>query len=96
MVNRTLYPTSDNKTSMALTEIWREINMVKLMFWVCLILVFHIFASRFEARPLNPFVEAWNPNKSLQPMLVGAKAVKTYVIHLLGTYVTILCNWLIL
>ena len=22
--------------------------------------------------------------------------VKTYVIHLLGTYITILCNWLIL
>ena len=66
MVNRTLYPTSDNKTSMALTEIWREINMVKLIFWVCLILVFHIFASRFEA---------WNLNKSLQPMLVGANAI---------------------
>ena len=24
------------------------------------------------------------------------KFVRTYVIHLLGTYVTILCNWLIL
>ena len=26
----------------------------------------------------------------------GNKGVRTYVIHLLGTYVTILCNWLIL
>ena len=25
-----------------------------------------------------------------------ANVVRTYVIHLLGTYVTILCNWLIL
>ena len=49
--------------------------MIKLMFWVCLILALHIFASRFEARPLNPLVEAWNPNKSLQPMLEGAKAI---------------------
>ena len=52
-----------------------ERNKIKLMFWVCLILALHIFASRFEARPLNPFVEAWNPNKSLQPMLEGAKAI---------------------
>ena len=29
---------------------------------------------------------------SLQPLF---KLVRTYVIHLLGTYVTILCNWLI-
>ena len=28
--------------------------------------------------------------------LPKGEIVKTYVIHLLGTYVTILCNWLIL
>ena len=49
--------------------------MTKLMFWVCLILVFHTFAGRSEARPVSPFVKAWNPNKSLQPILVGAKAI---------------------
>ena len=30
------------------------------------------------------------------PSHVTRPFVKTYVIHLLGTYVTILCNWLIL
>nr|POF18220.1 hypothetical protein CFP56_50754 [Quercus suber] len=28
-----------------------------------------------KARLLNPFFEAWNPNKPLQPMLMGAKAI---------------------
>ena len=54
-----------------------ERKMTKLMFWVCLIILALLtFTRRSEARPLNPIVEAWNiPNKSLQPILVGAKAI---------------------
>ena len=49
--------------------------MAKLMLWVYFILAFHTFTSRSEAHHLNPFVDAWNiPRKSLQPMLVTAKA----------------------
>ena len=49
--------------------------MAKLMLWVYFILAFHTFTSRSEAHHLNPFVDAWNiPSKSLQTMLVGAKA----------------------
>ena len=54
-----------------------ERKMTKLMSWVCLIILALLtFTRRSEARPLNPIVEAWNiPNKSLQPILVGAKAI---------------------
>ena len=30
-----------------------------------------------------------------EPRINSSEFVRTYVIHLLGTYVTILCNWLI-
>ena len=33
---------------------------------------------------------------SFHPLHSNKQVVRTYVIHLLGTYVTILCNWLIL
>ena len=49
--------------------------MANMIFWVCLILVFHTFTSWSEARPLNPFIVARNPNKSLRPTLVGAKSI---------------------
>ena len=45
-----------------------------------------------------PFRLGYKPtNDDLLEMEVRRMAcVRTYVIHLLGTYVTILCNWLIL
>ena len=65
--------TSELKTSTAIAELERK--MVKLMFWVYLILALLTFTKWSEARPLDPFVEALNPNKSWQPMLLGAKAI---------------------
>ena len=43
---------------------------------------------------LNQFVR--NDVWELVPRLENVHVVRTYVIHLLGIYVTILCNWLIL
>ena len=37
-----------------------------------------------------------NALKRVTEPLILVAAVRTYVFHLLGTYVTILCNWLIL
>ena len=36
------------------------------------------------------------PCKAFYSVKKGFETARTYVIHLLGTYVTILCNWLIL
>ena len=67
--------TSELKTSTAIAEYGEKNDQVDVL-GLPIILALLTFTRRSEARPLNPIVEAWNiPNKSLQPILVGAKAI---------------------
>ena len=78
---------------------------VSLYLYLCLSMKSKSFKTRFISLFLMPkylpfclflcfFLHVPHPFSISSPL--SFSAVRTYVFHMLGTYVTILCNWLIL
>ena len=71
------------KTSVMLEHVLNNTKLIYLVKKIC-------FKGSKQTNTINPH------KKYLPPLNFFFFFVRTYMIHLLGTYVNILCNWLIL
>ena len=92
------------KTSKTPYEFWerRKPNLEYLRVWGCLakVMLLEPKKTKLGSQTCDCVFVGYASNSSCYIFLVIKsdilESVRTYVIHLLGIYVTILCNWLIL